>query len=69
MEFVVVCLFSSSLLNLDFLIVLFSHALKLCMQVKPVAQNYWISGLCLLSGILNTKEHNVSEILSVSILR
>jgi hypothetical protein len=24
-------------------------------------QNYWISGLCPLPGILNTRKHNVSE--------
>jgi hypothetical protein len=32
-------------------------------------QNYWISGLCPSSGILNTRKHNVSEIGSVSVLR
>jgi hypothetical protein len=26
-----------------------------------VVQNYWVSGLCLSSGILNTRKHNVSE--------
>jgi hypothetical protein len=30
--------------------------------------NYWISGLCASSGILNTRKHNVSEAGSVSVL-
>jgi hypothetical protein len=29
-------------------------------------QNYWVSGLCPSSGILNTGKHNVSETGSVS---
>jgi hypothetical protein len=32
-------------------------------------QNYWVFGLCPLSGILKTKEHKVSETGSVSVLR
>jgi hypothetical protein len=32
-------------------------------------QNYWVSGLCPSSGILNTRKHNVSETGSVSVLR
>jgi hypothetical protein len=31
-------------------------------------QNYWVSGLCPLSGILNTRKHNVSETGPVSVL-
>jgi hypothetical protein len=31
--------------------------------------DYWVSGLCPSSGILNTREHNVSETGSVSFLR
>jgi hypothetical protein len=32
-------------------------------------QNYWIFGFCPSSGILKTREHNVSETGSVSVLR
>jgi hypothetical protein len=32
-------------------------------------QNYWVSGLCPSSGILNTRKHNVSETGSVSIMK
>jgi hypothetical protein len=32
-------------------------------------QNHWVSGLCPSSGILNSREHNVSETGSVSVLR
>jgi hypothetical protein len=32
------------------------------------SQNYWVSGLCPSSGILNTIKHDVSEIVSVSVL-
>jgi hypothetical protein len=32
-------------------------------------QNYWVLGLCPLSGILKTKEHNLLENGSVSVLR
>jgi hypothetical protein len=32
-------------------------------------QNYWVSGLCPSSGILNTKNHNVSGTGSVSVIR
>jgi hypothetical protein len=32
-------------------------------------QNYWVSGLCQSSGILNTRKHNVPETGSVSVLR
>jgi hypothetical protein len=32
-------------------------------------QNYYVSGLCPMSGILNTIKHNVSECESVSILK
>jgi hypothetical protein len=32
-------------------------------------QNYWISGLCPSSEILNSRKHNVSETGSVSVLR
>jgi hypothetical protein len=31
-------------------------------------QNYWVSGLCQFSGILNTRKHNVSVTGSVFIL-
>jgi hypothetical protein len=34
-----------------------------------VVQNHWVSGLCLSSGILNTRKHNVSYTASVSALR
>jgi hypothetical protein len=30
---------------------------------------YWVSGICPLSGILNTGKHNVSETGSVSFIR
>jgi hypothetical protein len=33
-----------------------------------VVQKYWVSGLCTLSGILNTRKHNVSETGPVCIL-
>jgi hypothetical protein len=33
------------------------------------AQNHWVSGLFPLSGILNTKKHDISETLSVVIFR
>jgi hypothetical protein len=33
------------------------------------AQNYWVFGLDPSSGILKTREHNVSETASVSVLR
>jgi hypothetical protein len=32
-------------------------------------QNYWVSGLCPSTGILNTRKHNVTETASVSVLR
>jgi hypothetical protein len=32
-------------------------------------QNYWVCGLCLQSGILDTRKHLVSETGSVSVLR
>jgi hypothetical protein len=32
-------------------------------------QDYWLFGLCPSSGILKTREHNVSETGSVSVLR
>jgi hypothetical protein len=32
-------------------------------------QNYWMSGLCPSSEILNNREHNISEIGSVSVFR
>jgi hypothetical protein len=32
-------------------------------------QNYWVSGLCSSSGILNTRKHNVLESRLVSVLR
>jgi hypothetical protein len=32
-------------------------------------QNYWLSGLCASSRILNTRKHNVSETGSDSIIR
>jgi hypothetical protein len=32
-------------------------------------QNYWVSGLCPSSGILNTRKHNVSKTGSISVLR
>jgi hypothetical protein len=32
-------------------------------------QNYWVSGLCPSSGILNTGKHKVSETGSVSVFR
>jgi hypothetical protein len=32
-------------------------------------QNYWVFGLCLSFGILETRKHNVSETGSVSVLR
>jgi hypothetical protein len=32
-------------------------------------QNYWVFGLCLLSGTLKSREHDVSEAGSVSVLR
>jgi hypothetical protein len=32
-------------------------------------QNHWVFGLCPSSGILETREHNVSETESVSVLR
>jgi hypothetical protein len=32
-------------------------------------QNYWVFGLCLLSGILQTRKHNILETESVSVLR
>jgi hypothetical protein len=32
-------------------------------------QKYWVSGLCSLSGIQNTRKHNVSETGSVSVIR
>jgi hypothetical protein len=31
--------------------------------------NYWVSGLCPMSGILNTRKHIVSETGSLSVLR
>jgi hypothetical protein len=34
-----------------------------------LSENYWVSGLCPLSGILNTIKHNVSETGSASVLR
>jgi hypothetical protein len=33
------------------------------------AQNYWDSGLCPSSGILNTRKHNLPEIRSVFLFR
>jgi hypothetical protein len=33
------------------------------------SQNYWVSGLCQSSGILKTREYNILETGSVSILR
>jgi hypothetical protein len=39
---------------------------KGCGRKQPCStQNYWVSGLCSSSGILNTRKHNVSEIGSV----
>jgi hypothetical protein len=32
-------------------------------------KNFWVSGLCISSGILNIRKHNVSETGSVSVLR
>jgi hypothetical protein len=32
-------------------------------------QNYWVPGLCLSSGILNTRKHSISETQFVSVLR
>jgi hypothetical protein len=32
-------------------------------------QSYWVSGLCPSSGILNNREHNISETGSLSVLR
>jgi hypothetical protein len=32
-------------------------------------QNYWVSGLCPSSGILNTRKHNISETESLSVVR
>jgi hypothetical protein len=32
-------------------------------------QNYWVSGLCLSSGIINNRKHDVSETGSLSVLR
>jgi hypothetical protein len=31
--------------------------------------NYWVLGLCPSSGILETRKHNVSETVSVAVLR
>jgi hypothetical protein len=39
------------------------------MVCKYNTQNYLVSGLCLLSGILKTREHNVSDTGSVSVFR
>jgi hypothetical protein len=33
------------------------------------AQNHWVSGLCLSSGILKSRKHTVSEIEPVSVFR
>jgi hypothetical protein len=42
----------------------------LCSRMfKYKSQNYWVFGLCLSSGILKTREHNVLETRSVSVLR
>jgi hypothetical protein len=38
-------------------------------QLEDYTRNYWVFGLCSLSGILKTREHNVSETGSVSVLR
>jgi hypothetical protein len=38
-------------------------------KVKYRSQNHWVSELCTSSGIVNTLEHNVSETVSVSVLR
>jgi hypothetical protein len=32
-----------------------------------MAQDYWVSGICSSSGILNTRKHNISETGSVSV--
>jgi hypothetical protein len=32
-------------------------------------QNYWVFGLCPLSAVLKTREHNISETGSISLLR
>jgi hypothetical protein len=39
------------------------------LKMEYNTQNYWVSGLCLSCGIVNTRKHNVSETGSVSILR
>jgi hypothetical protein len=36
---------------------------------KIYAQNYWVFGIFLSSGILETRKHKVSETGSVSVLR
>jgi hypothetical protein len=39
------------------------------MNGSHYTQNYWDFGHCLSSGILETRNHNVSEIIPVSVLR
>jgi hypothetical protein len=38
-------------------------------KLRIMSQNYWVSGLCPSSGILNTRKHDVSETGSFSVLR
>jgi hypothetical protein len=38
-------------------------------KISAHSQNYWISGLCPMSGILNTRKHDIPETGSVSIFR
>jgi hypothetical protein len=42
---------------------------NIVIHVYSNTPNYWVSGLCPSSGILNTKKQNVSETRSVSVLR
>jgi hypothetical protein len=38
-------------------------------RATPFCKNYWVFGLCLSSGIIKIREHNVSETGSLSVLR
>jgi hypothetical protein len=50
--------------NIDFIKIHYGR-----FSVKLVERNYWIFGLCPSSGILDAREHDVSETGSVSVLR
>jgi hypothetical protein len=43
--------------------------LELLRRTALLLQNYWFSGLCSSSGILNVRKHNVLETGSVFVLR